>query len=196
MTIRLHRGDLPDLFHYQGRAVAVDTETMGLEPHRDRLCVVQLSPGDGTADVVQIPPGTSAAPNLTKLLADGTILKSQAQLVASRAASWTDAAHSAFAKLLDVVEARSRAKSMRLLRVAPGPEGADPMIARAAELGCKLASAAEGALLELYCPEEKVFSVCAALQNLFGGAIGVFEADFLFERPNAAFDAFRTALKR
>jgi ribonuclease D len=75
MTIRLHRGDLPDLFHYQGRAVAVDTETMGLEPHRDRLCVVQLSPGDGTADVVQIPPGTSAAPNLTKLLADGTILK-------------------------------------------------------------------------------------------------------------------------
>jgi len=75
MTIRLHRGDLPDLFHYQGRAVAVDTETMGLEPHRDRLCVVQLSPGDGTADVVQIPPGTSAAPNLTKLLADGSILK-------------------------------------------------------------------------------------------------------------------------
>src|SRR5262249_26190910 len=75
MTIRLHRGDLPDLVHYQGRAVAIDTETMGLEPHRDRLCVVQLSPGDGTADVVQIPPGTSAAPNLTKLLADGTILK-------------------------------------------------------------------------------------------------------------------------
>jgi ribonuclease D len=71
----LHRGDLPDLFHYQGRAVAVDTETMGLEPRRDRLCVVQLSPGDGTADVVQIPPGTSAAPNLTKLLADDTILK-------------------------------------------------------------------------------------------------------------------------
>src|SRR5262245_24173881 len=76
MTIRLHRGDLPDLSHYQGRpAVAVDTETMGLDPNRDRLCVVQLSPGDGSADVVQIPAGASEAPNLTKLLADGTILK-------------------------------------------------------------------------------------------------------------------------
>ena len=75
MTIRLHRGDLPDLSRYQGRAVAIDTETMGLDPHRDRLCVVQLSPGDGSADVVQIPPGASDAPNLTKLLADGAILK-------------------------------------------------------------------------------------------------------------------------
>src|SRR5262245_41735967 len=75
MTIRLHRGDLPDLSRYRGDAVAVDTETMGLDPIRDRLCVVQLSPGDGSADVVQIPAGAGAAPNLTKLLADGTILK-------------------------------------------------------------------------------------------------------------------------
>ena len=75
MTIRLHRGDLPDLSRYQGPAVAVDTETMGLDPHRDRLCVVQLSPGDGSADLIQIPAGASAAPNLTKLLADGAILK-------------------------------------------------------------------------------------------------------------------------
>ena len=55
--------------------MAIDTETMGLDPHRDRLCVVQLSPGDGTADVVQIPAGAGEAPNLTKLLADGGILK-------------------------------------------------------------------------------------------------------------------------
>jgi ribonuclease D len=77
MTIRLHRGDLPDLSHYAGPAVAIDTETMGLELQRDRLCVVQLSPGDGSADVVQIPPGASAAtaPNLTRLLADGAVLK-------------------------------------------------------------------------------------------------------------------------
>jgi ribonuclease D len=75
MTIRLHRGDLPDLSHYQGRAVAIDTETMGLDPHRDRLCLVQLSPGDGSADLVQIPAGASEAPNLTKLLADGGIVK-------------------------------------------------------------------------------------------------------------------------
>jgi ribonuclease D len=75
MTIRLHRGDLPDLARYAGPAVAIDTETMGLDPHRDRLCVVQLSPGDGSADIVQIPPERIAAPNLKRLLADGKILK-------------------------------------------------------------------------------------------------------------------------
>jgi ribonuclease D len=74
MTIRLHRGDLPDLEAYKG-AVAIDTETMGLEPQRDRLCVVQLSPGDGNADVVQIAAGQTQAPNLQKLLADTSILK-------------------------------------------------------------------------------------------------------------------------
>ena len=74
MTIRLHRGDLPDLARYQG-AVAVDTETMGLVPGRDRLCVVQLSPGDGSADVVLIPPGATEAPNLKALLADANRLK-------------------------------------------------------------------------------------------------------------------------
>ena len=74
MTIRLHRGDLPDLARYQG-AVAIDTETMGLQPARDRLCVVQLSPGDGSADVVQIPQGAVDAPNLKALLADPNRLK-------------------------------------------------------------------------------------------------------------------------
>ncbi len=74
MTIRLHRGDLPDLTRYTG-AVAVDTETMGLEPQRDRLCVVQLSPGDGSADVVQIGKEIRPAPNLKALLADPSKLK-------------------------------------------------------------------------------------------------------------------------
>ena len=74
MTIRLHRGDLPDLARYTG-AVAIDTETMGLSLSRDRLCLVQLSPGDGSADVVQIPPRGSDAPNLKRLLADPGVLK-------------------------------------------------------------------------------------------------------------------------
>ncbi|MCC7348314.1 MAG: ribonuclease D [Variibacter sp.] len=74
MTIRLHRGDLPDLSAY-GRSVAIDTETMGLNHRRDRLCVVQLSPGDGDADVVQIPAGGSDAPNLKRLLADPGVEK-------------------------------------------------------------------------------------------------------------------------
>ncbi len=74
MTIRLHRGDLPDLSRYSG-AVAIDTEAMGLDPNRDRLCVVQLSPGDGSADVVQIPASGIEAPNLKRLLADPAIVK-------------------------------------------------------------------------------------------------------------------------
>src|SRR5271155_568233 len=75
---RLHRGDLPDIARYKG-AVAIDTETMGLDLARDRLCVVQLSPGDGSADVVQIPPHAqetaNSAPNLKRLLADKSLLK-------------------------------------------------------------------------------------------------------------------------
>jgi len=78
MTIRLHRGDLPDLSRYT-RSVAIDTETMGLDLGRDRLCLVQLSPGDGSADVVQIPreaqDNPNAAPNLKRLLADANVLK-------------------------------------------------------------------------------------------------------------------------
>ncbi|MBM3527472.1 MAG: ribonuclease D [Alphaproteobacteria bacterium] len=75
MTIRLHRGDLPDLDRYKGPSVAIDTETMGLDSRRDRLCVVQLSPGDGSADIVQLPPGKPNAPNLKRLLADSKVLK-------------------------------------------------------------------------------------------------------------------------
>lgn len=74
MSIRLHRGDLPDLTRYTD-SVAIDTETMGLHPHRDRLCVVQLSNGDGTADVVQIPKGHGDAPNLKALLVNPKVTK-------------------------------------------------------------------------------------------------------------------------
>lgn len=73
-TISLHKGDLPSGLDF-GACVAIDTETLGLVPRRDRLCVVQLSRGDGTAHVVQIAPGQKQAPNLTKLLADPKITK-------------------------------------------------------------------------------------------------------------------------
>ena len=76
MTIRIHRGDLPDLAHYASvQSIAIDTETMGLSLTRDRLCLVQLSPGDGSADVVQIPAQSTDAPNLKRLLADANVLK-------------------------------------------------------------------------------------------------------------------------
>jgi ribonuclease D len=74
MTIRLHRGDLPADVSY-GSVVAIDTETLGLNPLRDRLCLVQLSAGDGNADVVQIAPGQTAAPRLAALLADRSVEK-------------------------------------------------------------------------------------------------------------------------
>lgn len=74
MTIRFHQDDLPDGFA-AGSSVAVDTETLGLNPLRDRLCVVQLSKGDGTADVVQIRRGGREPANLKRLLSDPAVLK-------------------------------------------------------------------------------------------------------------------------
>ncbi len=74
MTIRFHEGDLPADVSF-GVSVAIDTETMGLHPHRDRLCVVQLSRGDGSADVVRIARGQTSAPRLEALLADPNIVK-------------------------------------------------------------------------------------------------------------------------
>ena len=74
VTTRVHEGDLPDLSRYRA-SVAVDTEAMGLNPWRDRLCVVQLSPGDGTVDVVRIAQGQRSAPNLALLFTDPSVLK-------------------------------------------------------------------------------------------------------------------------
>lgn len=74
MTNHLYQGDLPNGLDL-GPSVAIDCETMGLLPHRDRLCVVQMSSGDGDAYLVQIAKGQTAAPNLTKMLSDPDILK-------------------------------------------------------------------------------------------------------------------------
>jgi ribonuclease D len=74
MTIHYHKGDLPAGLDF-GQAAAIDTETMGLNPHRDRLCAVQLSAGDGHAHVVQIVSGQKKAPNLVALLRDRKITK-------------------------------------------------------------------------------------------------------------------------
>lgn len=74
MTIRLHRGDLPETYQ-AGSSVAIDTETLGLNPHRDRLCVVQLSSGDGAADVVQIVKDGPRPERLARLLSDPSVLK-------------------------------------------------------------------------------------------------------------------------
>jgi ribonuclease D len=74
VTITLHRGDLPPGLDF-GASVAIDTETMGLNPHRDRLCVIQLSAGDGNGHLVQLPLGQYDAPNLRALLTDPKVTK-------------------------------------------------------------------------------------------------------------------------
>ena len=74
MTNRLYQRDLPDDLDL-GAMVAIDCETMGLNPHRDRLCLVQLSGGDGNAHLVQIEKGQTSAPNLERLLTDPSVLK-------------------------------------------------------------------------------------------------------------------------
>ena len=74
MTIYLHKNDLPGGVKL-GPVVAIDTEAMGLDPRRDRLCVVQLSSGDGNAHLVQIAKGQTSAPNLEKMLTDPAVLK-------------------------------------------------------------------------------------------------------------------------
>lgn len=74
MTITLHEQDLPDGLDL-GPVVAIDTETMGLNPYRDRLCLVQLSGGDGAAHLVRVALGQKRAPHLARLLRDRKVVK-------------------------------------------------------------------------------------------------------------------------
>lgn len=74
METRVHEGDLPDSFR-AGDSIAIDCEAMGLRHGRDRLCLVQLSVGDGSVDLVRVPPSSPDSPNLTRILADAGIEK-------------------------------------------------------------------------------------------------------------------------
>ncbi len=74
MTIRQYKVDISSLENYHG-AVAIDTETLGLNPHRDRLCVIQMSSGNGNAEVIQIAPGQKEAKHICRLLSDPNIVK-------------------------------------------------------------------------------------------------------------------------
>ena len=74
MANHLYQNDLPDGLTL-GPIVAIDCETMGLNPHRDRLCVIQMSDGDGNSHIVQVAKGQTEAPNLCKMLTDPKVLK-------------------------------------------------------------------------------------------------------------------------
>ena len=74
MAIHLHKNDLPENVKFSG-SVAIDTETLGLKPSRDRLCLVQISAGDGEVHIVQFEPENYAAPNLKAMLSDRSLVK-------------------------------------------------------------------------------------------------------------------------
>ena len=165
----------------------------GIDDYRivESLGATEGAPASGAADVIVdiTTTGATLAANHLAPLADGLILKSQAHLVASRAAEWSHDALAAFERLCDAIEARQRGKALRLIRAA-APSAARAAIASAMEgLGAKPAD--EGAAW--YCPADAVFAACAAVQAA-GGTAGVFEPDYLFVRPNPAFDAFKAAL--
>jgi ATP phosphoribosyltransferase len=122
------------------------------------------------------------------------ILESQAQLAASLAAPWPTSTKNACARLLGVVAARAHARDVRLLRLTAGSSGPEAIVARAAELGCRMAAPSEGALLELFCPRDKVLAVCSALHDLFGGSIAVSSPELVFEQPNSLWDALAARL--
>jgi ATP phosphoribosyltransferase len=145
------------------------------------------APASGAAEaIIDITTsGATLAANHLAPIPGGVILRSQARLTASLAAPWGPGARLACSRLLDVVAARKRARETRLLRLSAGPGDAAALLERAAALGCSLAAQPDGPLLELYCPKDKVLPVCAALQDLLGGAIAVTAPDLVFERPNA-----------
>jgi ATP phosphoribosyltransferase len=162
----------------------------------ESLGATEGAPASGAAEaIVDITTtGATLAANHLRPLVGGTILKSQAQLAASRRARWNEGALGCFAEMLDAIEARERARTWRVVRVAPGPEGPKLLVERATTLGCSVAPGDLGGVVELHCPGDRVFALCAALAAAQVASVGVFKADFLFERPNAVFEIFRSKL--
>jgi ATP phosphoribosyltransferase len=154
------------------------------------------APASGTADaIIDITTtGQTLAANHLTPAPGAMFLRSQAHLAASLTRPWSPRARAAMRALLDQIEARMRAKSVRLLRLTAGSAGPEAVVARAEALGCRLAGPPDGAMLELYSPRNQAAAACAALQDLLGGAVGVFAPEFVFEAPNAVWDAFAARL--
>jgi ATP phosphoribosyltransferase len=150
----------------------------------ESLGATEGAPAAGVADVIVdiTTTGATLEANYLKALPDGLILKSQAQLAASAAAPWTDAARAAFAGLLDQIEAREQGRGLKLVRAAVG--GADPaaLAALVAGIGGRLASDAEPGLIAFYCPAERAPEASAAAAAIGAGPVGVFSSDYVYER--------------
>jgi ATP phosphoribosyltransferase len=171
-------------------------EAHGIDDYRivESLGATEGAPAAGAAEVIVdiTTTGATLVANHLAPLADGLILKSQAHLAASRSASWGASALAAFAHIMDAIEARSRAKKLRLVRAMVNPARRADLDSALARLGCRPANAEDGAAA-WWCPLGMVFQACAEIQQT-GGSAGVFEADYLFERPNVAFEAFSASL--
>jgi ATP phosphoribosyltransferase len=164
----------------------------------ESLGATEGAPAAGVAEaIVDITTtGATLAANRLKILADGLILKSEAQLAASRRAPWSEAALSAFGTLLDAIEARARARRVHRLDVPLG-ESADAaaLVAVAARFGADAGARAAGGRLILYCPRAKSAELATALLAHASGPIASFSPDFVFDSPNPTFEAFKARLR-
>ncbi len=170
----------------------------GVDDYRivESLGATEGAPAAGVADVIVdiTTTGATLAANHLKPLADGLILKSQAQLAVSREAAWTPGARDAFAAILDQIEARSRGKALKLVRAALGRANAADIAALAGRLGGRPAGDAAAGEAAFYVPAARAPEACAAAAALGAGPAGVFAADFVFESDNALSRGFRAAL--
>ncbi len=173
-------------------------EARGLQDYRlvESLGATEGAPAAGAAEIIVdiTTTGQTLAANHLKPLADGLILKSEAQLAASRAADWSGPTQATFARFLDAAEARARAKALRVLRVDPGAAAASTLREIAVGEGCRAVGEGAPGALELHCPAGAVLGACAALQAAGAGRIAVLTPDYLFELPNQIFEAFRARL--
>jgi ATP phosphoribosyltransferase len=169
-------------------------EQHGLDDYRlvESAGATEGAPASGAAEVIVdiTTTGQTLADNHLKTLDDGLILKSQAQIAASRGARWDEEALATFRRLLDAIEARARAKSTRVLRAPLGAGGPGALLAAARAFDCAQAGEPGPTSVDLYCPAARLFEACAALQAVAGGPIAVSAPDYLFAPTNPLFDAF------
>ena len=172
----------------------------GVDDYRivESLGATEGAPAAGVADVIVdiTTTGATLAANHLKPLADGLILKSQAQLAVSRAADWPEPTRAGFAAILDQIEARGRGKALKLIRAALGKANPAEVEALAIRLGGRLAAEAASGQAAFYVPADRAPEACAAAAALGAGPAGVFAADFVFEIDNRLSRGFQAALAR
>ncbi|MBT9444673.1 MAG: ATP phosphoribosyltransferase [Hyphomonadaceae bacterium] len=161
----------------------------GVDDYRivESLGATEGAPAAGVADVIVdiTTTGATLSANHLKTLSDGLILKSQAQLAASRAATWPPEARAVFAAILDQIEAREQGRALKLVRAAVGAAKAEALQALVVRMGGRLASESEPGLFAFYCPAERAPEASAAAGALGAGPVGVFGSDYVFERTGA-----------